>query len=750
LALPVALIIVGVAAYLRLWQLGAVPAFFHFDEGNNGADALRVLAGEHALYFGANRGREGLIIYGVAAFTALLGRSMLAARLTGALASTLAVLAVFWLGSVLFAPAPGNDTGERATPWRGYLIGAIGAGVMAASLGLAIIGRTGLRANLLPLLLPLAVGLLWTGVQRGSNWRLALAGAITGLLAYTYISARFFPFLLLLWGATFLLPGVEGSIAPRRRANVPEPGENVPGTASTPAHPLTRSPTHPLTPHLRGLAIYAASALLAALPMIAYFALHPADFSNRSAEVWLFNSQLYDGNPLTTLLRNVRLQLSVLGFAGDPSWRSNYGELPLLHPLEAFFFWLGVGALLFYWRRASSRLLLLWLLVFLTPAVFSYDLPRNTFRMLALAPAIYLTLGYGVWTAAVIGERVLGAQADRRRSASSSALATPVQTRTSALQKHLLVGLAAVAAVLIGARAVWSADLLFNRWAHEVEANVAAPNVEWIDMLNVASAAPAGTSFVIPTSEVGEYATSSFDYLYQGSAPVHMLDASRPDLAARLYELLAANAAAGGLHTVLAADWDREAVADAAQRIPFLLNKYGEWQEVEERTYYRLGRYTNVDVAAPWQLYDRLEPLEVSLDGGITLAGIAAGAHGGEQIATQAGEALPADDKPAWLALRWQAEQAPKANYRLSLRLFDAAGATIWQQDAPLVDDLNRPTSQWQPGQVVESYHTLALPPELPPGQYELRAIVYDETTLTPIVQVGVWTPEIVLAQVQR
>jgi hypothetical protein len=482
---------------------------------------------------------------------------------------------------------------------------------------------------------------------------------------------------------------------------------------------------------VRGLAVFAATALIVALPMIVYFVLNPADFGNRSVEVWLFNSQLYDGNPLTTLLRNVWLQLSVLGFAGDPSWRSNYAELPLLHPLEAFFFWLGVLALIYHWRRAASRLLLLWLLVFLLPAVFSYDLPRNTFRMLAMAPAIYLTLGYGCWVAASLAARVASRRAPRWSQAT-------------------LAALAAAAVLLIGIRAAYSADLLFNRWAHEVEANVAAPNVEWIDMINVATAAPAGVSFVIPTSEVGEFANSSFHYLYQGNAPVHMLDTSRPDFAGQLYELLAADAAGPGLETVAAVDWDREEVADAAQRIPFLLNKYGAWQIAEERTYYHIDHYTNVDMAAPWQLYNRLEPLAVLLDGGIALTGIAAGAQGGEQVATQTGAALPAGDGPAWLALRWEAEQPPMGDYRLSLRLFDTAGATAWQQDAPLVDDLNQPTSLWQPGDVAESYHTLALPGDLPPGEYELRAIVYDETTLTPIVQVDVWTPEILLAKVQR
>lgn len=694
-----ALALLAIAGYLRLWQLGQVPGFFHFDEGNNAADALDVLAGKHAVFFPANRGREGLIIYGVAGFTALLGRSMLAARLTGALSSTLAVVAVFWLGSVIFGRLHGQYQQDRWS-WRGYAIGALGAGIMAVSLGLAILGRTGLRANFLPLMLPLAVGLLWTGVGGRSSWRLALAGFVTGMLAYTYISARLFPLFLLLFAVSFYLPGVEG-YRPDWRA------------------------------YWRGLALYGGVALVTALPMLVHYVQHPGDFSSRSVEVWLFNSQLYDGNPISTLIHNIWLQLSVLGFAGDPSWRSNYAELPLLNPLEALFFWLGAGALLAHWRRAYSRLLLLWLAVFLVPAVLSYDLPRNTFRMLAMAPAISLTLGYGLWLAA----SWLAGLADRRSSHASRAV---------------LAALLALAVLSVVARGVVSADLLFNRWSHEVEANVAAPNVEWIDMQELAAREPVGVAYVVPISEVGEYATSSFHYLYQGDTPVHMLDSSKPDFVGQLYQALVDDGRTQPLKSVAAVDWDREAVADAPQRIPFLLNKYGRWLANEQRKYYRIDRYGELNTTRPWQLYKELESLQITLDGGISLTGIAAGKHSGEQVTTQAGAAFKPGSEPGWLVLRWQADQPPKGNYRLSLRLIDSMGASAWQQDSSLVDDLNQPTGKWQQGQVAESYHTLALPGDLPAGDYRLQAIVYDETTLTPIVQVGIWTPEIALAKVEQ
>ena len=41
LTVVVVLMLFAVAGYLRFWRLDQVPGFFHFDEGNNGKDALR-------------------------------------------------------------------------------------------------------------------------------------------------------------------------------------------------------------------------------------------------------------------------------------------------------------------------------------------------------------------------------------------------------------------------------------------------------------------------------------------------------------------------------------------------------------------------------------------------------------------------------------------------------------------------------------------------------------------------------------
>ena len=116
---------------LRFHRLDELPPGLYFDEGANGLDALQVLRGKHAIYFPENFGREPLGIYLMALAVSILGRTELAIRIPTALASGGTIFAVFWLGRLLF----GRD-GEsgRATPWRGLLVGGVGAGLLAVSL----------------------------------------------------------------------------------------------------------------------------------------------------------------------------------------------------------------------------------------------------------------------------------------------------------------------------------------------------------------------------------------------------------------------------------------------------------------------------------------------------------------------------------------------------------------------------------------------------------------------------------------
>jgi len=113
---------------LRLYRLDELPAGIQVSEALNGVDALRVLNGEHAVFFPSEfSGHEGLVVYLIALSISLLDQTDLALRLPTALANAGTVFVVFWLGRLLF----GRDETGAATSWRGTFIGGVAASLMA-------------------------------------------------------------------------------------------------------------------------------------------------------------------------------------------------------------------------------------------------------------------------------------------------------------------------------------------------------------------------------------------------------------------------------------------------------------------------------------------------------------------------------------------------------------------------------------------------------------------------------------------
>ena len=152
----------AIVVLLRLQGLAEFPPRLDADEAIHGLDALQVLQGGHAVFFDANHGREGLIVYAIALCISILGRTELAIRLPMALVSVGAVFVVFWLGRTLFGR---DEESGQATPWRGLFVGGVGAGLLAVSLSQTMIGRMAMRGNFLPFLISLCMVLLWGRIQ---------------------------------------------------------------------------------------------------------------------------------------------------------------------------------------------------------------------------------------------------------------------------------------------------------------------------------------------------------------------------------------------------------------------------------------------------------------------------------------------------------------------------------------------------------------------------------------------------------
>ena len=707
-----ALALALVSAALRFYRLGEFPPGLFFDEGIDGLLALKVLQGEHAIFFPVDQGREASAIYVSALSILLFGRTLLAMHLPTALGSVAMVLALFWLGRLLFA----RDENGRAVPLRGIWVGGVSAGLMAVSLSQTIIGRTAYnKTTHMPLLLCLCLGLLWTGWRERSWGRIALAGLCAGLLPYTYIPARFVPILFLLFALSFVLTS-------RKHSHDGDAQRQEQDSQSFSAR---------LRAQLPQAGLFAAVAMLLTAPLLGHFALNPDHFFLRSDRLWVFDASLHPAGPLKTFLRNLWDHLAVFGLRGDPHWRHNYAAQPLLNAGEALFFWLGAAMSLRRWQQPAHRLLLLWLGVLLLPALLARDVPPNTLRMIGAAPAVYLLTGVGAWEAFRFVQDRLG-----RVNRNGAALAA--------------AAMASAAALLILAQGARTWHTYFHRWAAAPELDAAFELVE-TELAETLSALPSapGTVYLVPSYYkyyADRHRNYGLEFLYTGAAPLHFI---HPVISALPQKVEAALTAGDNLSTVKVMEWNTGDcwIDDDPERFAFLLSKYGRYQGSETFARFQFHSYVELSLDQPWSFYEQLAPLTVEYDGGIALTGAAVG-QGGEQLPLSQPLNLRRD-RPLWMALQWRTAPALEIDYVVSLRLYNAGGAIALQKDDVLWDPDHWPTSSWSTDRAVDTLHLVELPPDLAPGDYELRIVVYDFETQKPTVEIGVWEAEKSLAHLR-
>lgn len=695
-ALAIVIALTAVVVMMRLYRISDFPPGIINDEGANGVDALQVLQGQHNVFFAEKAsGREALAIYATALATHFLGPSLLAFHLPPALASAGAVFAVFWLGFLLFGK---DEQSGDPRPWRGLTIAGIGAGLMAASIGQTFLARGGFRANFLPLFLTLSLALLWrswghSGARKPSWWGLGLAGACGGLLLYTYIPARFAPFLFVLFGLSFLIPFGDFAKA-KVRAEWPKAG------------------------------VFVAAAGLVAAPILIYFTLHPEDFLFRSKEISLsLDSQR---TQLGAFLNNVVEYLLIFGAVGDRNEEYNFAGKPLLNLWEALFFWAGVGMSLWGWRRRPPyRLLLIWLVVMLLPAMLAYNRGNgpNSLRIIGAAPAVYLLVGVGIWETA----RLLKGRISLNNATASAAA----------------VGLLVTCFILV--QGMFAYRTYYYEWVGTPQFYAAA-DAEIAEAAQVLNKQPsdAKSVYLIPYHlSNGHY---GFDYLYQGEAPAHVIHSTMTHLPQRIESILEANEEVSSVKVV---DWDNELgwIGGGEEYTVALLQKYGTYLGSEQHTYFQVHTFSDITLDHSWTFYESLGPPSVNYDGGISLLGIALG-RGDTQLSTQQQINL-GPERTFWIAKQWLTAPGLDTEFAVSLRLHDSEGGGVYQRDIVLLNPNYSRTSNWTPEQPVETLYHMEIPPDLKPGEYELRLIVYDYESLKPTVELGVWQPEAILAHLQ-
>jgi 4-amino-4-deoxy-L-arabinose transferase-like glycosyltransferase len=350
--LPLATIILLVAAFLRFWQLDLYPPGPHYDEG---AYLLitRSIAFGGARFFPiveAYQGREVLYMYLNAPLLTLFGDHMLTLRITSAMLNLITLAASMTLARRMFR-------GER-----GMIIALVVGVIFLLSFPQLFIARQAFRAVTLPFMQALALLFLWHGLRGERRWGwLALAGLFAGGAVYTYMASRLFPFWLALAALALLW--------------------------SDRLHWRAR-----LT---QGVVFFGVLALTAA-PMAIYALQKPDIFWGRLGEVTQTSAAV-------SLAESSLLHLRMFFLEGDPYFRYNIAGRPYFTLPEGILLLIGLCMCIAALLRRNTRpigtpayaLVLLAPLMVIPSVISTGGLPPSHMRSLGMIPLIFITVGIG-------------------------------------------------------------------------------------------------------------------------------------------------------------------------------------------------------------------------------------------------------------------------------------------------------------------------------------------------------------------
>ena len=80
------------------------------------------------------------------------------------------------------------------------------------------------------------------------------------------------------------------------------------------------------------------------------------------------------------------------------------------------------------------------------------------------------------------------------------------------------------------------------------------------------------------------------------------------------------------------------------------------------------------------------------------------------------------------MSLLWRSLEPMDVDYTVFVHLVDEV-ERVWAQHDGQPAGGSHPTSSWQPGEEIADNHGLALPSDIPPGEYQIAVGLYDAAT---------------------
>ncbi len=714
------LLILLLVSVMLLIHFGQVPPPLPWsDESEIAADAMDTLREGPQLFY---RGAGGsLAVWLEAGWMALFGRSLLGLRLLNGLVNLVSVLLLYAL--VLEMPFP--------RPRRPLALAA--ALLLAASTWLLGLGRIAApNWSLVPLMTNLAFLLFWRGLHtRRTAYFIAVAG-VMGLLFYGYLPGALVPlvpglFLVFVWLRGY--PSNKDELIPpappegREIPQVPPAGGR--GAASQTQEKDKIPPFGglggPKAP-LRWLILMTLTTALIATPMLLFTLFNPDSALQRPR-------QLTETNELTggAILRDSLDFLATFGLWPDRLWQGQVESLAF-DPLVTLLFVGGLLLSLWRWRDPAHFFLLLWWVVLMAPAFLSRSASTGFIfevwrRGVGAQGASFIMAGLAL----VTGVEWLRRRWSKRGSSMASRHEKIKISPSGGLggpNAPLLTLTTILLVTLISARL--SYRFYFEQWANSgiipiIFNRGPTDLVRWLE-----AGAEADMLYLFPVRPTASHNTRpelfTVRYLYEGAAATAYPKLDEATIDATLDKLLTAE-----VDRVKLMLPDRIAV-DPKGYFAYALGSRGELIGQEEAVGFTVQTY-------------RLRPSvpATTLPQAATVGDLF-------QVTTlDLRPARPAAGQTLGLALTWQLLVPQPVDYNVSLTLHDEQGFEWAKADKPLLRPVDYLTTRhWPPGQVSTLYATLPIPPDAPPGNYSVTAVVYEAergARLTPTGATGAGLP---------
>jgi hypothetical protein len=385
-SLVVLLVILGVAAFFRLYRLAAIPDEMTSDHVEKILDARDVATGHFHVFFPHNGGREAFQFYLVPVVAWLFGTGF--GFVTLKLATALEALAL-----VLLMVRLGHRVVDRET-------GLLAAALLAISWWHTLLGRLGLRGVLTPLVFSLLLVDLVQGIRTGERRAWLWAGVWLGCGVYAYQALRLAPAVAILAFAIAVAgPLARAAMARARR-------RDALALRPVAARTVSRQGRNLLCALLVALAIW--------VPMLRYWHDSPGELWRRVVTRATNQETAILGPPLQVLAGNVVGALGMFTVKGDRSWFASVPGAPVLDPVTGALLVLGVLAWLVRLavrRDPADAFVLAAGLVMLLPSALALAFPienPHTTRASGAIPVVFLLTAWPLALLLQVGRATLG------------------------------------------------------------------------------------------------------------------------------------------------------------------------------------------------------------------------------------------------------------------------------------------------------------------------------------------------------